>query len=148
MRDYQRFKQWRIWGLVHAYGRILVCCAVQHFGCMPTFRSNILLSSSGLKCRPASIHLTVLHHCLIKYRSTLNLRPIQTDKIFKRKPITYSKSNDFLITGQCCATFLHSRHTKNCRRVMAAHQPHSAYCGGGGGGGILVCGIVVAEKII
>jgi hypothetical protein len=24
---------------------------------------------------------------------------------------------------QCCATFLHSRHTKYCRRVMAAHQP-------------------------
>jgi hypothetical protein len=32
---------------------------------------------------------------------------------------------------QCCATFLHSRHTKYCRRVMAAHQPHCAYCGGG-----------------
>jgi hypothetical protein len=34
---------------------------------------------------------------------------------------------------QCCATFLHSRHTKYCRRVMAAHQPHFAYCGGGDG---------------
>jgi hypothetical protein len=33
---------------------------------------------------------------------------------------------------QCCATFLHSRHTKYCRRVMAAHQPHFAYWGGGG----------------
>jgi hypothetical protein len=31
---------------------------------------------------------------------------------------------------QCCATFLHSRHTKYCRRVMAAHQHHFAYCGG------------------
>jgi hypothetical protein len=36
---------------------------------------------------------------------------------------------------QCCATFLHSRHSKYCRRVMAAHQPHVAYCGGGGGDG-------------
>jgi hypothetical protein len=36
---------------------------------------------------------------------------------------------------QCCATFLHSRHTKYCRRVMAAHQPHFAYCGGEGGDG-------------
>jgi hypothetical protein len=35
---------------------------------------------------------------------------------------------------QCCATFLHSRHTKYCRRVMAAHQPHFAYCGVGGDG--------------
>jgi hypothetical protein len=35
---------------------------------------------------------------------------------------------------QCCATFLHSRHTKYCRRVVAAHQPHFAYCGGGVGG--------------
>jgi hypothetical protein len=34
--------------------------------------------------------------------------------------------------SQCCATFLHSRHTKYCRRVMAAHQPHFSYCGGGG----------------
>jgi hypothetical protein len=25
--------------------------------------------------------------------------------------------------AQCCATFLHSRQTKYCRRVMAAHQP-------------------------
>jgi hypothetical protein len=32
---------------------------------------------------------------------------------------------------QCCTTFLHSRHTKYRRRVMAAHQPHFAYCGGG-----------------
>jgi hypothetical protein len=37
--------------------------------------------------------------------------------------------NDHL--EQCCATFLHSWHTKYCRRVMAAHQPHLAYCGGG-----------------
>jgi hypothetical protein len=35
---------------------------------------------------------------------------------------------------QCCATFLHSRHTKYCRRVTATHQPHFAYCGGGGDG--------------
>jgi hypothetical protein len=32
--------------------------------------------------------------------------------------------------NQCCATFLHSRHIKYCRSVMAAHQPHFAYCGG------------------
>jgi hypothetical protein len=37
------------------------------------------------------------------------------------------------IIAQCCATFPHSRHTKYCRRVMAAHQPHFAYCRGGGG---------------
>jgi hypothetical protein len=36
---------------------------------------------------------------------------------------------------QCCATFLHSRHISYCRWVMAAHQPHLAYCGGGGGDG-------------
>jgi hypothetical protein len=35
--------------------------------------------------------------------------------------------------GQCWATYLHPRHTKYCQRVMAAHQPHFAYCGGGGG---------------
>jgi hypothetical protein len=34
---------------------------------------------------------------------------------------------------QCCATFLHSRHTKYCRRVMAAHQ---IIVGGGGGDGL------------
>jgi hypothetical protein len=38
------------------------------------------------------------------------------------------------ILDQCCATFLHSRHTKYCRRVMAAHQPQFAYCEGGGDG--------------
>jgi hypothetical protein len=32
---------------------------------------------------------------------------------------------------QCCAVFLHSRHTKYSRRDMAAHQPHIAYCGEG-----------------
>jgi hypothetical protein len=32
--------------------------------------------------------------------------------------------------NQCCATFLHSWHTKYCRRVMA-HQPHFAWGGGG-----------------
>jgi hypothetical protein len=32
---------------------------------------------------------------------------------------------------QCCATFLHSWHTKYCRRVMVAHQRHFAYCGKG-----------------
>jgi hypothetical protein len=36
------------------------------------------------------------------------------------------------IRFQCYATFLHSRHTKYCRRVIAAHQPHFAYCKGGG----------------
>jgi hypothetical protein len=36
---------------------------------------------------------------------------------------------------QCCTTFLHSRHTKYCRRVMAAHQPHFAYFWSGGGDG-------------
>jgi hypothetical protein len=35
--------------------------------------------------------------------------------------------------SQCCTTFLHSRHAKYCRKVMAAHRPHFAYCGGGGG---------------
>jgi hypothetical protein len=31
---------------------------------------------------------------------------------------------------------LDSRHTKYCRTVMAANQPHFAYCGGGGGDGL------------
>jgi hypothetical protein len=34
--------------------------------------------------------------------------------------------------SQCCATFLHSQHTKYCRRVMAAHQPPFYICGRGG----------------
>jgi hypothetical protein len=46
---------------------------------------------------------------------------------------------------QCCATFLHLRHTKYCRRVMAAHQPNFQYCGGGGGG---VYGIVWPQRLI
>jgi hypothetical protein len=37
-----------------------------------------------------------------------------------------------LYLDQCWATFLHSQHTRFCRRVMAAHQPHFEYCGGGG----------------
>jgi hypothetical protein len=42
---------------------------------------------------------------------------------------------------QCCATFLHSQHTKYCRRVMVAHHPHFAYWVGGWGGGKMVYGI-------
>jgi hypothetical protein len=42
--------------------------------------------------------------------------------------------SDFINLDQCCATFLHSRHTKYCRRVMAAHNPILYILGGGGGG--------------
>jgi hypothetical protein len=46
-------------------------------------------------------------------------------------------SSTQILLEQCCTTSLHSRHTKYCRRVMAAHQPHFAY----GGGGKMVYGI-------
>jgi hypothetical protein len=43
-----------------------------------------------------------------------------------------NNTDSYFFLKQCCATFLHSWHTKYCRRVMAAHQPHFAYCKGGG----------------
>jgi hypothetical protein len=46
---------------------------------------------------------------------------------------TVSMDADGDALAQCCATFLHSRRTKYCQRVMTAHQPHFEYCGGGGG---------------
>jgi hypothetical protein len=42
---------------------------------------------------------------------------------------SHSYNNDL---HQYCASFLHSRHTKYCRRVMAAHQPILHIVGEGG----------------
>jgi hypothetical protein len=63
--------------------------------------------------------------------------PSEVEEIFRSGQLTLGRSLNSVLRSasltQCCATFPHSRHTKHCRRVMAAHQPHFAYfCGGGG----------------
>jgi hypothetical protein len=64
---------------------------------------------------------------LLPYHPDLN--PIELIWVSVKEYV--ARKNVSFCLDQCCANFLHSWHTKYCRRVMAAHQPHFAYCWGG-----------------
>jgi hypothetical protein len=66
-------------------------------------------------------HLNTVINPVCETLSLYYIKPI--DMVQKKKTVMH------IMLHQCCATFLHSRHTKYCRRVMEAHQHHFAYCG-------------------
>jgi hypothetical protein len=105
--------------------RAFLCClAVRlqqiYTQCLHLFRLSFISSTPRLElCR------------------TFSLRTATYKKLLLLARLIRSRWIHFLFhLVQCCATFLHSRHTKYCRRAMAAHQPHFTYWWGGGGDGL------------
>jgi hypothetical protein len=105
--------------------------AIQLYQCFwETYRLH--LQPWTMFLRNVGIYLRV--HTVSQFRTTTSTaspswEPQISDFIEIYLKVSNVRSNPSM---QCCATFLHSRHTKYCRRVMAAHQPRFAYCGGWG----------------
>jgi hypothetical protein len=79
------------------------------------------------------IHEEVTEHitfeeCLLTFKTCNSISSLGVwDHVLYPREITDNITALYTLC-HCCATFLHSRHTKYCRRVKAAHQPHFAYC--------------------
>jgi hypothetical protein len=100
----------------------------------PVARLHFVKNSVSMPIRWASRRSASVFQCRVVWRLDVWFGWVRQGQVWFDKVRLVQVGSDFVILGQCCATFLHSRHTKYCRRVMAAHQPHSAYCGGEGDG--------------